>query len=262
MGNENKSLFVGGLLSVTFRKLQVKEIVELTAKSGLQLIEWGGDIHVPPGDIAVAKETARMTADAGLQVSGYASYYRVGDEPEGMFERTLDSALALGATSVRVWAGRLGSAKVDAEGRRRVVEDARRIAELAAAGGATIEFEFHNNTLTDTVDSTVQLLEEIGSPHVRSCWQAPLRESVDSRGAGLRRVLPWLSTIHTFQLNGSERMPLQTGAEEWRTYLDLARTTGRRHNVLLEFVREDDPQQFLRDAAALREWLDAYNRIV
>lgn len=256
----NEQLFVGGMLSVTFRQLQVKEIVELTAKAGLQLIEWGSDVHVPPGETGIARETARMTAEVGLQVSGYASYYRVGDEPEGQFERTLETALELGVSSIRVWAGRLGSAQADEGVRRRTVDDARRIAELAAEQRLTVDFEFHNNTLTDTVDSTVRLMEEIGSPHVRSCWQAALNETAEERSAGLKRILPWLSTIHIFHLVGKERLPLQDGVEEWKQYLDIARTLGQRRAVLLEFVRNNEPEQFVRDAAALNDLLDRINR--
>jgi sugar phosphate isomerase/epimerase len=258
MGSEQ--LFVGGMLSVTFRQLQVKEIVELTAKSGLQLIEWGSDVHVPPGESGIARETARMTAEAGLQVSGYASYYRVGDEPEGEFERVLESALHLGAPSIRVWAGRIGSGQADEEVHGRTVEDAQRIAERAAAHGLTVDFEFHNNTLTDTADSTVRLMEQIASPHVRSCWQAALDETAVVRSEGLRRILPWLSTVHVFHMVARERLPLQEGVDEWRSYLDIIRTLGQRRAVLLEFVRNNEPEQFMQDAAALNELLDSVNR--
>lgn len=253
-------LFVGGMLSVTFRQLQVKEIVELTAKAGLQLIEWGSDVHVPPGESGIARDTARMTAEAGLQVSGYASYYRVGDEPEGEFDRVLESALLLGAPSIRVWAGRVGSTQADEELRGRTVEDARRIADRAAAYGLTVDFEFHNNTLTDTVDSTVRLMEQIASPHVRSCWQAALDETPEVRSEGLRRILPWLSTVHVFHMVARERLPLQEGVDEWKSYLDIIRPLRQRRAVLLEFVRSNEPEQFLRDAAALNGLLDSVNR--
>jgi sugar phosphate isomerase/epimerase len=258
MGNE--PLFVGGMLSVTFRQLQAKEIIELTAKAGLQLIEWGSDVHVPPGESGVARITARMMAEAGLQVSGYASYYRVGDEPAGQFDRVLESALELGAPSIRVWAGRLGSAQADEEVRGRTVEDARRIAEQASAHGLTVDFEFHNNTLTDTVDSTVRLMEQIASPHVRSCWQAALDETAEQRSEGLKRILPWLSTIHVFHLVARERLPLREGVDEWRGYLDIIRQLGQRRSVLLEFVRNNEPEQFMQDAAALNALLDSVNR--
>ena len=42
-----------GLVSVTFRKLSPEEIVQLVVSSGLKGIEWGGDIHLPHGILAV-----------------------------------------------------------------------------------------------------------------------------------------------------------------------------------------------------------------
>ncbi len=38
-----------GLCSVTFRALPPERIVALAAAAGLDVIEWGGDVHVPPG---------------------------------------------------------------------------------------------------------------------------------------------------------------------------------------------------------------------
>src|SRR5687768_14765950 len=60
-----------GLVSVTFRKLSPAEVVRVAVDAGLTSIEWGGDIHVPHGDLARAKEVAAMTTEAGLSASAY-----------------------------------------------------------------------------------------------------------------------------------------------------------------------------------------------
>jgi 3-dehydroshikimate dehydratase len=52
-------MLIPGLVSVTFRKLSPQEIIALTAEAQLQVIEWGGDIHVPHGDIQQAENVAR-----------------------------------------------------------------------------------------------------------------------------------------------------------------------------------------------------------
>jgi 3-dehydroshikimate dehydratase len=64
-----------GLLSVTFRKLSPDHIIRLVSQAGLQVIEWGGDIHVPHGDIEIAEQVGRMTREAGIEVASYGSYY-------------------------------------------------------------------------------------------------------------------------------------------------------------------------------------------
>ena len=57
-----------GLVSVTFRQKSVEEIAALTAEAGLSGVEWGGDVHVPPGDREAARRAAQLTHRAGLEV--------------------------------------------------------------------------------------------------------------------------------------------------------------------------------------------------
>src|SRR5207249_324086 len=111
------------------RKLSPAEIISLTQRAGLRSIEWGGDIHVPAGNLACAADVRRQTEDAGLSVSAYGSYYRVGQtEP---FEPVLESAVALGAPTIRVWAGNIASSQADPQYRALVIRESRRIATLA-----------------------------------------------------------------------------------------------------------------------------------
>jgi len=252
-----------GLVSITFRKLSPRAIIELVTRADLTGIEWGGDVHVSHGKISVAREVAQMTRDAGLLVAAYGSYYRVGvSEADGLaFERVLESAITLGAPTVRVWAGNRGSADADEGYRAAVIEDARRIAVLAHAAGITVSFEYHRNTLTDTNASAHQLLEEVGHPNVRTYWQPPVAMSPAECLKGLDAASDYLSNAHVFQWAATsltataDRRPLAEGAGVWRQYLERIAATDRAHFALLEFVRDDAPEQFLADARILSAWL-------
>ncbi|MCU0501364.1 MAG: sugar phosphate isomerase/epimerase [Anaerolineae bacterium] len=225
----------GGLVSITFRKLHSREVVDLMTRTNLIGIEWGGDVHVPHGEIALARDVARMTRDAGLLVAAYGSYYRVGvSEADGLaFERVLESAMALGAPTVRVWAGNRGSADADASYR----------------------------ALTDTNVSARRLLEEVGHPNVRTYWQPPVAMSPAECLAGLAAVSGYLSNAHVFQweaaalTDAADRRPLAEGVAVWRQYLERIAATDRDHFAMIEFVREDAPEQFLADARVLSAWL-------
>src|SRR6185312_13188931 len=96
-----------GLVSITFRALTPAEVIALARQAGLRGIEWGGDIHVPHGNGARAREVKEMTAEAGLTVAAYGSYYRAGQaDSSGLtFDAVLETALELGAPLIRVWAG-------------------------------------------------------------------------------------------------------------------------------------------------------------
>src|SRR4051812_19353813 len=95
-----------GLASVTFRALSPDEIIRLARTAGLQGIEWGGDVHVPPGDLRRARDVHRKTLQAGMHVTSYGSYYTSGSasQPDNvLFEAVLETALALHAPVIRVW---------------------------------------------------------------------------------------------------------------------------------------------------------------
>ena len=250
-----------GLVSITFRKLSAEQIIELVVRAGLEGIEWGGDVHVPHGDLARAREVRRRTADAGLVVPAYGSYYRAGPAEPCEFAAVLDTAVELGAPVVRVWAGKKGSADADEAYRGQVVADSRRIADRAAEAGLTVAYEFHGHTLTDTNASAVRLLDEVARDNVRCYWQPAGGMSPEERLAGLRALLDRLCHLHVFAWHeeSNQRMPLADGRDQWLTFLRAAAgAAGRRERfALLEFVRNDDPAAFLEDAPALKHWLAA-----
>ena len=257
--------FEAGVVSVTFRELMPAEVVALAADVGLASVEWGGDVHVPPGDLGNARAVARMTADAGLRVACYGSYLRLGERGDGhgpaAFAPVIETAAALGAPAVRVWAGRRSSTDDDDACRRAVIDDARRLADLAGADGIDVLLEHHANTLTDRDGAAVALLRAIDHPRVGTLWQPQAGRTVADRCDGLRRMLPWLGHVHAFHWPApGVRADLADGTGDWRAYLDVLRDaprpSGRPLPVLLEFVRGDDPEQFRRDAATLTSWVD------
>ena len=253
----NQATLTPGLVSVTFRKLSPREIVDLAAKARLGSIEWGGDVHVPPGELSVAREVRRMTESTGLTVAAYGSYYRLGGG--GEFEPVVATAVELAAQVIRVWAGQKGSEEATEADRRAVVEDALRIAARAQQAGIKIAYEHHRNTLTDTIESTERLFHDAAHENLYTLWQPPHEESLDHNLESLRRMADRLLNVHVFhwRLPDLARLPLSEGEARWRRYLDELHHLGGHRHLLLEFVRDDSPQQLLQDAATLRGWLQS-----
>ena len=246
-----------GLVSVTFRKLGVPRVIELVAAAGLDGIEWGGDVHVPAGDAAAAADARRRTADAGLVVAAYGSYYRCDHSPAADAGTALTTAAALGAPTVRIWAGPAGSARTDAAAFARVADDVARVCDLAAPLGLTVTLECHGGTLTDTPESFARLLAAAGRPNLLAGWQPRDGLAADAGVAEIERLSPGLGNLHVFQWwpTGATRLPLADGAERWRAYFAAAAADGRERFALLEFVRGDEPDQFAEDAATLKRLL-------
>ncbi len=248
-----------GLVSVTLRKSTPAEIVSLVKQCDLRGIEWGGEVHVPPGNGARAAEVRELTEAAGLLVAAYGSTYRVGQsEAAGLpFAQVLDTAVALGAPVIRVWAGTAGSDVTSDDVRWRIIEELRRIADLASRALVGIVLEFHGGTLTDTNESASRLLVELDHPNIWCQWQPHNGESTEDNLEGLRAILPRLGNVHVFHWwpTPAERHPLAVGEDRWRAFLDvIAAAPGDRY-AMLEFVPGDDPVAVERDAAVLNTWL-------
>ena len=247
-----------GLVSVTFRQLSPEEIVNLVQKAGLQGIEWGGDIHVPHGNYKRAHEVANLTRDHGLTVAAYGSYYKVGspDAKQDSFENIIETAVNLGAPTIRIWAGHRGSREVDDAGRDKIIQETREMADLAGKSGIRVAFEYHGNTLTDSLASAVSLMQEINHSNVYVYWQPSVVEDLETRISGLKQLLPWLDHVHAFHWKKNERLPFIMGQEEWLPYIQLLKEQAENRFVLLEFVKDNDPVQFIDDAQTLLRLLD------
>jgi sugar phosphate isomerase/epimerase len=253
-----------GLCSITFRELAPAEIVKLAVQAGLDGIEWGGDIHVPHGDVKQARAVRQMTDDVGLYIASYGSYYKAGvSESAGLdFDQVLASAAALGAPNIRVWAGDKGSAEADNAYIQAVANDSVKITDMAAKENITVSYEFHIQTLTDTIDSTLHLLNAVNNDNLYCYWQPPAGRSLTQNLAELEKLSSWLTDIHVFSWLATEpvtQLALAEGTEEWLVYLrKISAAKGDRY-ALLEFVKDNNPQQFLQDAATLKSWLEQIN---
>jgi len=255
-----------GLVTVTFRQLSPEQIVGAAKKAGLQVLEWGGDVHVPAGDTRRAREVAALTREAGLDTICYGSYYRVGHGGEGgkpAFSEVFATACALGAPCIRVWAGTRGSEKSDDGYFRQVCDDANRIADAAAERGVRIAFEFHDGTINDNAEAADKLLAALPHPNVDTLWQPLVSLDSEQRNRSLQVVLSRLAHVHAFHwlpADPIDRRPLAEGADLWRGWLGTMRAAGRNPDCLLEFVHGDLPARLEADALALSDLLSGSRR--
>lgn len=243
-----------GLTSVTFRQLNAQEIIGLALEAGLDGIEWGGDVHVPPASPALAAGIREKCREKGLQVLSYGSYYRGGPLEE--FRGVLESAKALGAPVIRIWAGSASPQETDGETFEALAANIRRAADLAAEEGIAIAFEYHRRTMTQTKEGALRLLEAALAKNVYTYWQPNPDVSFEEQLAEIDAVAPRLSHLHVFAWEaGNLRYPLAHSAEKWRAYFAHAAKAPGERAASLEFVKDDSPQQFLEDARTLKEIL-------
>lgn len=254
-------MLVSGLCSISFRKLNTQEIIDLTVRAGLRAIEWGGDVHVPPGSPETAKKVKEMTLQSGLELLSYGSYYRAGEsEQEGLsFTQVLASAASLGVSTIRVWAGNQNYEQASPAYRKKVIEDSRRIAHLASEKNIVIAFEWHADTLTNSNEGAFYLSEALPESNIMFYWQPPHGMSDAACLMAITKMRPRICHIHAFhwvQHNGKlERLMLEQGENRWRQFLKTVDQDHKKRGVYLEFSRHNDPANFLKDADCLQNRL-------
>ncbi len=241
-----------GMTSVTFRNKSAEEIVCLTHKAGLTGIEWGGDVHVPAGDRAAARKAALLTREAGLEVLSYGSYFRAGEEED--FSPILESAIELGAPMIRIWAGTKSYEDSSPEEFAALAGRIREAGKLAAAAGIQLGMEYHRGTATQTKEGAEALIKAINLPEVGCYWQPNPDISHSEQLAEIDLLLPFLQNIHVFCWTGNnERHFLSDGVSRWKDYLTHIQKSTGRHDLILEFVKDDSDEAFLFDAETLKK---------
>jgi 3-dehydroshikimate dehydratase len=258
-------VIIPGLCSVTLRACSIEQIATVVRDNALGAIEWGADVHVPPGDLEAAAR-ARAASD-GLVVT-YGSYLLAGGAPvsDGEIVVVLDTAETLGARTVRVWAP-FGVTGRDPR-RVDVVSALQRATQLAATRDLLLALEFHGGTLTETVASTLALLDDVGAANLLTYWQPPYwvaDRSIADDVADVQALAGHLANLHVYEWAPTpsiERRPLTDGAVRWGAVFDAVDSTplptafGGPRVALLEFVADDDSTKVRADAVTLRNLLD------
>lgn len=249
--------FYPGLVSISFRRYSVDDILDACQKAGLTCIEWGSDVHVPAGNAQVADEVAEKTKAAGLFCYAYGSYFRLGGHTPAEFAPYIDSAKRLGARVIRVWGGIKGSAKMTAEEREGLVADARAIADMAQDAGLIVTLECHGDTVTDHMDSGLPFYAEVNHPALRAYWQPNQLHDEAYNLVAAERYAPLTEGLHVFHWSATARHPLPQGREIWAKYLDLFRAEAKERDIalLLEFMHDDRLETLQETAQELKSWL-------
>jgi sugar phosphate isomerase/epimerase len=251
---------VPGLCSVTLRAHGVGTVAELAAACGLTAVEWGADVHVPPGDATAIERATAACGSSGVRAASYGSYLLAAGPPSAdEVVRVLDTAVALGASNVRVWTP-FGATVEDHPA---VVRALAAVAGRGAERGLTIGTEFHGGTPTATAAAAVALLGAVDAANLFSYWQPPYwvpGAAPTDDVAAVTTIGRRLSHLHVYEWTDAEhRRPLGDGTARWTAVLDAVAASPAPVDprvAFLEFVAGDDPDALRRDAATLRAWLD------
>lgn len=242
-----------GLVSVTFRGKNTDEIIALCKKNAVDVIEWGGDVHVPSGDYENAEKVGRQTRENGIEVFSYGSYYRLGEQKEWKeeFKKVLKTAACLQCNYIRIWAGTVSSRNAENAYFQRLEEELKQVCKMAAEEKMNIALEYHRNTLTEDWQSALRLIKETAEPNLFLYWQPNPDISHEERMNELCHLKEMICNVHTFFWEKANiRKPLEDGVNYWKDYTHILKEKDIPY--MLEFVKDDEEKQFEEDMRVLQ----------
>ncbi len=262
-----------GLVSISFRKKTVKELIKATKESGLEYIEWGGDVHIPMGNVKLARKVKRLMHGAGLKCESYGSYFGViyhCDEHFPMpFKKVLKTAKALGAKTVRVWLGwpccgcKLGKGVYLCEKQfNKNVTIAKYLCQEAKKFGMTLSIECHFATLSDDYHDTLRFLDAVGCDNLKLYWQPNHSKSFEYNLEALKALRPYITNVHVFNWNEkAEKFPLIEGKAQWDEYFKVLNDENSGERVcFLEFMPDGELSSLPTEAASLNTILEGIDK--
>lgn len=230
-----------------------REICETAAENNIKYLEWGGDVHLPPDDLSAREEVVALQKEFGLECVSYGSYYRLGTEDYELWRKTVDTARAVGAKTIRIWAGDKPSSKTGGE-LSEMIKETQRLSDTA--GDLNVAFEFHKNTYNDCGKCCEEFLSAVSRENVKTYWQ-PM--SIKEDKENLKSTLQKLVTVHVFHWNKiGKRYSLKKGRKVWTEFFGMIPPDNV--NFIMEFVKHDSKRQFARDVKTLRSILDEVYR--
>ena len=247
-------MFKLGLCSVTFRDKSVEEIIELSAKEGLEGIEWGADVHVKPDTSASrVKKIVALCRKNKLAIPSYGSYFNVLDHQPKDFAPILETAALLGAVTIRVWAGWVLPKDMNEEQFKKITSTSREIAGMAAAKKIKVAFEFHDNTPTEGADGLLKVLKGAGHPNLCTYWQLIRPTDTAWNLDNLERVYSKLTNVHVQANDGEKSLPLEDFRDTWKEVLSRLKKKGFDGWLFFEFNKDNSVKQLAADIKMIKK---------
>ncbi len=239
-----------GLCSVSFRKNTPEEIVAAMVDAGLEYIEWGSDVHAPKDDIENLKYLVKLTEQKGIKISSYGTYFRIGTTPTEELYEYIKAARVLGTDILRVWCGDKNFEEYTDAQKEEFYSLCRECAEIAEREGVTLCMECHNNTLTNDVSGSLELMQKINSKNFLMYWQPNQKRDLEYNVSCAEKLCEYVVNVHTMHYNEDvKQVSLEEGIGAWRKYLEKL---GEGKLLLLEFMPDGRIESLKGQAAALK----------
>ncbi|OPD55508.1 sugar phosphate isomerase/epimerase family protein [Bacillus thuringiensis] len=202
------------LCTISFRHqlISFTDIVQFAYENGFEGIElWG--THAQNLYMQERETTERelnFLKDKNLEITMISDYLDISLSAD--FEKTIEKSEQLvvlanwfNTNKIRTFAGQKGSKDFPGQERKEYVKRIRKICDVFAQHNMYVLLETHPNTLTDTLPSTIELLEEVNHPNLKinldflHIWESGANP-IDS----FHRLKPWTLHYHFKNISSAD----------------------------------------------------------
>ena len=224
------------LCTISHREKLLEYVLEVAKDLGFESVElWGREPHISEKfDENRVQAARRMIEERGLHLCCLGSYVVFGPvrtraEELAELDDTLYTARCLRAPIVRVWASDIGAAKATKKQWDQTVGQVQEACDRAARLNLVLAAEMHDDTLADSADSSLRLLELVDRPNFKLNFEVAHREVEEKPVDRLERVLEHVVHVHlrNFATHAGENgdrpqwAPISEGLIDYMPLLDL-----------------------------------------
>lgn len=239
-----------GLCTIAFQEKPLEEVIDIAAEYGFDGIEvWGKPPHTPADyEKSYIHNIRDMARQKNLEISAYGSYV----DPlmhlhQQYFEEAFNIAYELGTDLIRIWTGGGPSKSILPADKRLILFRLVALSQWANFRNIKMGMEMHNNQLTDTVDSILEIIENINQPSLKSYYQPLSRYDADEPIAAIQRLAPHIVNVHAqnFDENG-KACAIADGVVDYSKIIEILHETGYEGYIHVEFLHGDNKLEALQ----------------
>ena len=202
------------LCTISFRHqlISFTDIVQFAYENGFEGIElWGTHAqNLYMQEYETTERELNCLKDKTLEITMISDYLDISLSAD--FEKTIEKSEQLvvlanwfNTNKIRTSDGQKGSKDFSEQERKEYVKRIRKICDVFAQNNMYVLLETHPNTLTDTLPSTIELLEEVNHPNLKinldflHIWESGA-DPIDS----FHRLKPWTLHYHFKNISSAD----------------------------------------------------------
>ena len=239
-----------GLCTIAFQDKPLEEVIDIASDYGFDGIEvWGKPPHMPEEyDDTYVKNIKDLAQQKGLAISAYGSYI----DPlmhlhQKYFEEAFKIAHELGTDLIRIWSGGGPSKSIAPADKRLILFRLVALAQWASFRSIKLGMEMHNNHLTDSVDSILEIIESTKISSLKTYYQPLARLDADEPHTAAQQLAPHIVNVHAQNFDESGKAcAISDGIVDYSRVVETLSGVGYDGYIQVEFVHGDNKLEALQ----------------